>query len=146
MMRIERGIERYWRKPVVLEASGNTYDSADPKHAQHGEPTGYLRAWPVDEALRTLHTTESKGVALPPFLTQFRERERTTDLAHEVLPTVVADGANHALITDGIRGEGTVQSVADPMLTQTTAQTKGILIPVEGREGKVAAPVSDTRR
>jgi DNA (cytosine-5)-methyltransferase 1 len=146
MMRIERGIERYWRKPVVLEASGNTYDSADPKHAQHGDPTGYLRVWPVDEALRTLHTTESKGVALPP------------------------------LITDGIRGEGTVQSAADPMLTQTTAQTKGmlvpaggtwrddvtlvgdvmparttvetdgLLIPVEGREGKVAAPVSDPLR
>lgn len=34
------------------------------------------------------------------------------------------------IITDGIRGEGTVQSGLDPLLTQTTAQTKGVLIPV----------------
>jgi DNA (cytosine-5)-methyltransferase 1 len=113
MHRIERGIEKYW-KPIVLEAAGNTYDSADPKHKQYG--TGYLRAWPTEEALRTLHATESKGLAFPP------------------------------IITDGIRGEGTVQSAADPMLTQTTAQTKGLLIPVEGRTGKVAQPVSDALR
>jgi DNA (cytosine-5)-methyltransferase 1 len=115
MMRIEKGIEKYWR-PIVLEAAGNTYDSADPKHRQHGSDDGYLRAWPDSDALRTLHTTSSKGLALPP------------------------------LITDGIRGEGTVQSGAVPMLTQTTAQTKGLLIPVEGRIGKVAALASDPMR
>lgn len=120
MARIEKGIERYWR-PLVIEASGNTYDSADPNHRQHGDPDGYIRAWPTEEALRTLHTTASKGIALPP------------------------------LITDGIRGEGTVQSTADPMLTQTTAQTKGVfypplMVPVEGRDGKQAASSSDAMR
>jgi DNA (cytosine-5)-methyltransferase 1 len=150
MLRIEKGIERYWR-PIVVEAGGNQYDSADPKHRQHGREDGYLRAWPAEEALKTLHTSLTKGVALPP------------------------------LITDGIRGEGTVQSGAEALHTQTTAQTKGIayreglivrgegnesagkhtsepvgaitaagsqflVVPVEGRDGKVAAPGSDPLR
>ena len=118
--RAEGGIEKYWR-PIVMEAAGNTYDSADPKHPQHGQEGAYLRAWPVDEPFRTLHTSESKGIAYPP------------------------------LITDGIHGEGTVQSAANPMLTQTTAQTKGVvlpplLIPVEGRDGKEAASSLDPMR
>ena len=116
MARIEKGIDKYWRSPVVLEAGGNQYDSMDPKHRAHGNPDGYIRAWPVDVPLKTLHTSITKGIAYPP------------------------------LITDGIRGEGTVQSGLAPMLTQTTAQTKGILIPVEGREGKTAAPTTAALR
>ncbi|ANJ26792.1 DNA cytosine methyltransferase [Agromyces aureus] len=135
--RIEKGIERYWR-PLLVTAAGNTYD---------GITTGssYLRARPIDDVMPTQHTTASEGLAvLPPFLTQFRERERTLDPARDPLTTLVADGAGHALITDGIHGGGTVQSARDALLTQTTAQTKGLayaplLVPVEGREGKVAA-------
>ncbi|TQL46693.1 DNA (cytosine-5)-methyltransferase 1 [Homoserinimonas aerilata] len=142
MTRIQKGIEKYW-KPITLAAAGNTYDGVT-------TGSGYLRAWPVDEALPTQTTTAQHGVALPP------------------------------LITDGIRGEGTVQSGANPMLTQTTAQTKGFLapplvvrgegnevpakpvgdsfgaftaagsqflvVPVEGREGKTAASGSDPLR
>jgi DNA (cytosine-5)-methyltransferase 1 len=37
--------------------------------------------------------------------------------------------AVHPLITDGIHGDGTVQSSGDPMNTQTTAQTKGVAFP-----------------
>jgi DNA (cytosine-5)-methyltransferase 1 len=111
--RIRKGIDRYWR-PIVIEASGNQYDSCDPKHIQHGKDNGYIRAWPTDEALKTLHTSPTKGLAV------------------------------HPLITDGIRGEGTVQHASAPMHTQTTAQTKGIaytplMIPVEGRVGKSAS-------
>ena len=50
------------------------------------------------------------------------------------------------LVTDGIHGHGTVQDASDPLLTQTTAQTKGLLIPVEGREGKKARVVEETMR
>jgi DNA (cytosine-5)-methyltransferase 1 len=80
-----------------------------------GKPGNYLRAWPTEQALRTQNGTAEYGVAVPP------------------------------LITDGIHGGGTVQSANDPMLTQTTAQTKGLayaplMIPVEGRDGKSAAP------
>ena len=50
---------------IVVEAAGNTYDSADPRHPQHGEPGAYMRAWPTSEPLRTLHTTVSKGLLIP---------------------------------------------------------------------------------
>jgi DNA (cytosine-5)-methyltransferase 1 len=114
MTRIEKGIERYW-KPITVAAAGNTYD---------GVTTGsdYLRAWPISDALPTQTTSAQHGVALPPFLAQFRERERLTRLDSEVMPTIVADGANHAVITSPL------------------------FIPVEGRDGKSAAPGSDPLR
>ena len=71
MTRIQKGIDRYW-SPLVVEAAGNTYDSADPHHRQYGDPDGYIRAWPTDEALKTLHTTASKALAMPPFIAMQR--------------------------------------------------------------------------
>lgn len=50
---------------LIIEAAGNTYDSADPRHPQHGKPGAYMRAWPTSEPLRTLHTTVSKGLLIP---------------------------------------------------------------------------------
>ncbi len=50
---------------LVLEAAGNTYDSADPKHPGYGREGGYMRIWPSTEPLRTLHTTASKGLLMP---------------------------------------------------------------------------------
>jgi DNA (cytosine-5)-methyltransferase 1 len=112
-LRVEKAIERYWR-PIVVTAAGNTYD---------GITTGsnYLRARPVDDVLPTQHTTASEALAVPPLLAQFRERERTIDASTSPLPTVVADDANHALLT--------------PMM-----------VPVEGRDGKHAAPATDPLR
>lgn len=63
-LRIAAGIARYW-SPIQIEASGNQYDAADPKHPQYGDPNAYYRAWPTDEYMRTLHTVESKGLAIP---------------------------------------------------------------------------------
>lgn len=67
MRRIETGIKRFW-EPIHIEAAGHTYDSADPKHPQFGQPTAYMRAWPVHEPLRTIHTIESKGLAYTPLM------------------------------------------------------------------------------
>lgn len=75
--------------------------------------SGYLRAWPVDETMPTQTTSAQHGVALPP------------------------------LITDGIRGEGTVQSGAEAMHTQTTAQTKGMLVPSGGTWRDAATSLGD---
>lgn len=120
--RIAAGARRYAR-PVVVEAGGNQYDSSDPKHPQHGDPDAYLRVWPADaEPLKTLHTALTKGVAIPPFVTQFRDRPRNLDPQAEVLRTIVADGANHAV-------------VVPPML-----------VPVEGRDGKQASPADGPMR
>lgn len=50
---------------LVLEAAGNTYDSADPHHPAYGHEGGYMRIWPSTEPLRTLHTTMSKALLIP---------------------------------------------------------------------------------
>jgi DNA (cytosine-5)-methyltransferase 1 len=62
--RIAAGIARYWG-PIHIEETGNQYDAADPKHPQHGDPNAYYRAWSVDDVIRTLHTRESKALAIP---------------------------------------------------------------------------------
>lgn len=119
--RIAAGIARYWR-PLHIEAAGNTYDAADPKHAQHGLPDAYYRAWPVSEPLKALHTTASKALVVPvegrdgkqaqpadqalrtqtarnesgiaaPFITQHRFEYRTVPIT-DPTPTMSASG-NH---------------------------------------------------
>jgi DNA (cytosine-5)-methyltransferase 1 len=62
--RIAAGIARYWG-PLHLEAAGNTYDATDPKHPHYGELNAYYRAWPLEESLRALHTSNSKALAVP---------------------------------------------------------------------------------
>lgn len=64
LARIAAGIARYWG-PLTLEAGGNQYDSADPKHKNHGDPDAYMRAWPTSDPLKALHTTPSKALAVP---------------------------------------------------------------------------------
>lgn len=161
LARIRAGIERYWR-PMLIEAAGNTYDAADPRHPAHGRPDGYMRAWPVDEPVRTVHTTASKALVVPvegregkqaqaagsplrtmttrnetglAFLTQFRDRVRDLDPAREPLNTVVADGANHALVRATpsfiaeLRGGGsTARPVSDPLCTVTASGNHHALI------------------
>lgn len=139
--RIRRGIERYWA-PVLAKAAGNTYD---------GVTTGsqYLRVSDVDAPMPVQTGTAEHGLAVPPaFLAQFRERERTQTLDGP-LPTVVADGANHALIVNHLSGADDSRSrpVADPLPSIVAGGLHAsLLIPVEGREGKNAASVADPLR
>lgn len=122
--RIAAGIARYWG-PTVVEAAGNQYDAADPKHPSHGDPDGYYRAWSTNDPLKTLHTTASKALAVPvegrdgkeaspltgPLRTQTTRQETAlvvnhvsgndtsrTRSASEVLPTVVAGGLHASLL------------------------------------------------
>jgi DNA (cytosine-5)-methyltransferase 1 len=142
--RIQRGIERYWR-PVVVEAAGNAYDSTDPKHAQHGDPNGYVRAWPTEEALRTLHTTASKAVAVPPLIVNQvsgSDATRSTDIA-EVMPTLVAGGLHASLLVPVEGRDGKVATpAADPMRTQSTRNETGIVIPL--RANNTAKSTNET--
>lgn len=62
--RIAAGIARYWG-PFHLEAGGNQYDAADPKHPAYGRGDAYYRAWSTDDYLRVLHTQETKALAIP---------------------------------------------------------------------------------
>ena len=138
--RIRRGIERHWA-PIVAKAAGNTYD---------GVTTGsnYLRVSELDAPMPVQTGSAEHGLAIPPaFLAQFRERARTQTL-DGTLPTVVADGANHALI---VRGEGNTvpaKSAGEPLgaLTASGSMFLAQLVPVEGRDGKSAASAADPLR
>lgn len=140
--RIRRGIERYWA-PLVVKAAGNTYDSAS------GKPGNYLRVSELDEPMPAQTGTAEHGIAMPPaFLAQFRERARTQTL-DDALPTVVADGANHALIVNNLSGadESRSRPVSDALPSLVAGGNHAsLLIPVEGREGKSAASVTDPIR
>ncbi|AZS46649.1 DNA cytosine methyltransferase [Microbacterium oxydans] len=139
--RIRRGIERYW-SPIVAKAAGNTYD---------GVTTGsnYLRVSDVEDPLPVQLGSAEHGLALPPaFLAQFRQRERTQTL-DDALPTVVADGANHALIVNNLSGadESRSRPVSDALPSIVAGGLHAsLLIPVEGREGKNAASALDPLR
>jgi DNA (cytosine-5)-methyltransferase 1 len=63
-LRIAAGIAKRWG-PLHIEAAGHTYDAADPKHKSHRDPNGYYRAWSTEDALKTLHTIESKALVVP---------------------------------------------------------------------------------
>ncbi|MGN7977404.1 DNA cytosine methyltransferase [Microbacterium sp. 22195] len=139
--RIRRGIERYWA-PLVVKAAGNTYDGVN-------TGSNYLRVSELDTPLPVQTGTAEHGVAVPPaFLAQFRERDRTQTL-DEALPTVVADGANHALIVNNLSGADASRS--QPVSAALPSLVAGgnhasLLVPVEGREGKSAAPMSGPMR
>lgn len=139
--RIRRGIERYW-SPFVAKAAGNTYD---------GVTTGsnYLRISDVEDPLPVQLGSAEHGVAVPPaFLAQFRQRARTQTL-DDALPTVVADGANHALIVNNLSGADASRSrpVSDVLPGIVAGGFHAsLLVPVEGREGKSAASAADQLR
>jgi DNA (cytosine-5)-methyltransferase 1 len=69
MRRIAAGI-RMFGGPTVVGAAGNTWDTVSAGHRSFNDPNGYLRAWPASGApLPARTTTQSEGVAIPPFMT-----------------------------------------------------------------------------
>lgn len=84
-------------------------------------------AVPVDEPMPTRLTRESDGMAVPP---------------------ITVEAAGHTFERrPGVR----TRSVLDTLTTQTTTQTKAVaipplMVPVEGRPGKTAAPASQPLR
>jgi DNA (cytosine-5)-methyltransferase 1 len=150
--RIAAGIARYWG-PQVVEAAGNTYDAASPGHRSYLDSDAYYRSWPVGDPLRTLHTTNSKALAIPvegrdgkdahpldgPLRTQTTRRE--TALAHapfiaelygtstarsveEPAGTFTAGGNHHGLVMTN-QHTNRARSDWEPMPTATTATGGG---------------------
>lgn len=128
--RIEAGLRRYGR-PMHLEAAGNTYDAADPRHPQHGQPQAYMRAWPADtEPLRTLHNTASKALLVP---VEGRDGKDARS-ALEVLRTMTTRNETGLavppmLVPAGGTWRDRATTVLDPMGTRTTRETDGIVVP-----------------
>jgi DNA (cytosine-5)-methyltransferase 1 len=130
LARIKAGIERYAR-PFHLEAGGNQYDSADPKHKQHGSPTGYMRVWPTDtEPLKTLHTAETKALLVP---VEGRDGKAARS-ADDVLRTMTTRNETGVatvpmLVPAGGSWNDSAKPVTEPMRTRTTVETEGVCVP-----------------
>lgn len=120
--RIKAGLAKYAR-PIHLEAAGNTY-----------ERPGYVRAWPVDEPLKTLHTTPSKGVAVPPFLIRhYTPRGQLAQMCTTVTaaaPTQTASFVPSLLVPAGGTWNDGAQPVTEPMRTRTTRETDAVVVPL----------------
>jgi DNA (cytosine-5)-methyltransferase 1 len=112
LARIAAGIARYWG-PIHLEAGGNQYDAADPRHPRHGDPDGYYRAWPVEEALKALHTTNSKGLAIP---VEGRDGKtaRPVDLPFRTQTARLESALVNAPFIAEMRGTSTARPVSQP--------------------------------
>jgi DNA (cytosine-5)-methyltransferase 1 len=169
--RIAAGIARYWG-PIHLEASGNQYDAADPKHPQHGDPNAYYRAWPMSDPIRTLHTQESKALAVPvegrdgksalpvdvPMRTQTTRAETalaqppfiaemygtsTARPASSPAGTFTAGGNHHGLVTPaGGSWNEDARSTNDPLRTLTTRDAYALVSPYYGT-AREAKPVAE---
>lgn len=117
--RIAGGLKKYAGQPMHIEAAGNTYERPG---------SGYVRAWPVSEELKTLHTTATKAlvvpvegrqglearhaseplrtqtarhqdaVVVPPFIAELRGGGSTHSPVSDVMATVTASGNHHALV------------------------------------------------
>jgi len=132
--RIEAGIRRYAR-PVHVEAAGNTYDSTSPRHPQHGTPDGYVRAWPVEDPLRTLHTTGSKAVVVPPMLVPVEGRDgKVAATIHRAARTQSTRSETALVVTPMLVPAGgtwndRASDIHQPMRTRTVRESEGVLVP-----------------
>lgn len=146
-LRIEKGIERYW-KPLVVAAAGNTYDSAS------GKGGSYIRAYPAYEAMPTQSTTVQHGVAVPPLMVRGEGNTVPAKPTSEPIGAITAAGSQFVAVPPLVmrnynnRGAGDLCTPTDEPIRTITASgaTPSLLIPVEGREGKVAASVMDPMR
>lgn len=165
--RIAAGIARYWR-PLTIEAAGNTYDDANPRHPQHGDPNGYYRAWPIayppfmverrfayrtrglDEPLSTLTANDtSKALVQHAFIAELRGGGSTARSVDDPLATVVASGNHHALVAPYYGSSQEAKSTSDPMGTLTTRDRYALITrhySSSGDGSEMSTPVSEALR
>lgn len=173
--RIAAGIARYWG-PIHFEFSGNQYDAADPNHPQYGDPDAYYRAWSMDDVIRTLHTRESKALAIPvegrdgkevrtlgqPMRTQTTRLE--TGLAHppfvaelrgggsdarpvsDPAATFCANGNHHALVTPYYGTATGAKPVDEPVGTLTTHDRYALIQRMNSGGAEMTTPASEYLR
>ncbi len=130
------GVKKHWGQDMVVEAQGNTYDATSPRHPQHLDPGAYYRAWPVDEPLRTLHTSASKALIVNQV--SGSDASRSTPVGAP-LPALVA-GGNHASLLIPVEGRDGKRArlAADPLRTQSTRNETALVVPL--RNHGVAKP------
>lgn len=97
---------------------------------------------------------EKYGNQPDPFLSLMRSGRARNYPVSDTLQTLTTEGAGHvvvdphpeAMVLDSVRGSNILTSTSQPLSTQTTSYTRALLVPVEGREGKQAAPADDVLR
>lgn len=123
---------------LVIEAAGNTYDSADPRHPQHGQEGAYVRAWPDSEPLRTLHTTASKALLIP---VEGRDGKSAAS-ADDPLRTQTCRNETGLLVPSGGTWHEDAYPTTDPLRTVTTRENHGLLVPYYS-SSDTAKPTTD---
>ncbi len=139
--RIAAGIARYWA-PIHIEAGGNQYDAADPKHPQHGDPNAYYRAWSVDDVLRSLHTTASKALAVP---LEGRDGKQAKLLAEPFRTQTTRHDLGFVVPAGGTWNDD-ARPLTEPLRTLTTRETSALVQPFIAElrgGGSTARPVGD---
>ena len=111
-----------------------------------GKGGSYIRAYPADETMPTQSTTVQHGVAVPPLVMRNYNNRGAGDLCtptNEPIRTLTANGATPSLLIPVEGREGKVAgSVVDPMRTQSTRAETAIVIPL--RNHGVAKPAMHT--
>lgn len=172
-LRIAAGIARFWG-PFHYEHAGNQYDAADPKHAQHAQPDAYYRTWSVNDVIRTLHTVESKALAVPaggtwnddarPLAQPLRTQttRETTGLVQpfvselygtstgrpvtEPAGTFTAGGNHHALVSPYYSGSEHAHPVDEPVGTLTTVDRYALVHRNNGGGAEMTTPAAEYLR
>lgn len=107
-----------------------------------GKPGNYLRVTELGDALPTQSTSAEHGLALPPLVVNNvsgADASRSSTVA-EALPSLVAGGTHASLLIPVEGREGKVAApAAEPMRTQSTRAETAIVIPL--RNHGVAKPV-----
>ncbi|MFI5426090.1 DNA cytosine methyltransferase [Aeromicrobium sp. UC242_57] len=123
MRRIKHGVEKFWA-PLLIETA-NGYDAADPKHPRHMDPASYWRAWAASDPVRTMHTSESKGLVLPPLAVPVEGREGkmpwSTDAAMRTMTTRSETALMMPPLIGELRGGGSTARLASDALATVTA-------------------------
>jgi DNA (cytosine-5)-methyltransferase 1 len=112
MARIEAGLRRYAR-PFVAEVAGNTF-----------ERRPGVRTWPIEQPLKTLHTTMSKGLLIP------MEGRDGKDARPVARPHRAQTGRLETalLVPAGGTWNDTARLVDEPMRTRTAVEAEGLCV------------------
>lgn len=121
MRRIRAGLEMF-AQPVTVAVGGNTWERPG---------SGYVRAWPVDDAPMGARTgTPGDALATPPFLTLLRSnRIRNLDPAAEPLASIMTGGSNHGLVLPlgGYNRTSEPTTTGEPFRTRVVRDTDALV-------------------
>jgi DNA (cytosine-5)-methyltransferase 1 len=131
MARIREGLRRYGHQ-FVIEAGGNQYDAADPKHAQYGNPDSYYRAWPITDPLRTLHTSMTKGLVGSLLIPVEGRDGKVAAPDDQPLRTQTCRNELGLLVPSGGTWHEHAYPTSSPLRTTTTRENHGILTTLRG--------------